>query len=88
MEQNKYIAIRLAVFVLTQYYKYETLISYFEFIIENYFGYEILFYFVVIKYFILVIAKITLEIIEQKTTINRNPQSTESEPNDSFGNKV
>lgn len=81
MKKFKDKATRFAVLILTKYYHNEPLISSWELVVENGFGYEIFFCFMILKYVILAIAQITLEANERNTT---NPQSTESEPNDSF----
>lgn len=72
---------RFAVLILSKYYQYEPLISYWEFVVENCFGYEILFWFMILKYGILAIAQIALENNDRNTT---NPQSIESESTDSL----
>lgn len=74
MNKIKTIAVRFAVLILTMYYSYEPVITSWEFIIENCQGYNVLFCFVVLKYFFLIIAQRILETI----------QSIELEPTDYF----
>ena len=74
MKNIKTIAVHFAVFVWTKYYSYEPQIYSWEFVIENCLGYDVLFCFVVLKYFFLIITQKTLETI----------QSSKSEPTDCF----
>ena len=74
MNKIKTIAVRFAVLILTKYYSYEPVITSWEFIIENCLGYNVLFCFVVLKYFFLIIAQRIIETI----------QSIELEPTDYF----
>ncbi len=82
MNENINITIRFAIFVLTKYTMYEPLIHNIEFFIENFFGYEVLFCFVVLKYSAIIFAQITFGIANHYKISNH--QSTESEPSDSF----